>query len=228
VGANAFAHESGIHQDGVLKHQLTYEIMTPESVGVSSNRLVLGKHSGRHALRDRLADLGYKLDDADLEEAFTRFKLLADKKKHIYDEDLEALVSEAAAGARGGQYELVYLGVTCGNKAVPTATVQMRVGERMVEAAGSGDGPVDAAFQVVRLLAGVDARLISYSVSAVTGGDDAQGCAHVVLEIDGEEVSARGTHTDVIFASTLAYVQALNKHAARQSRRTRTPLVAQA
>src|SRR5262245_29582125 len=146
VGANAFAHEAGIHQDGVLKHQRTYEIMTPESVGLASNKLVLGKHSGRHALRERLLHLGYDLADTELDAAFKRFKRLADKKKSVYDEDLESLLADFASEPGERPFELVYLNVSCGNLTVPTATVQLRVHDELVQAAGFGDGPVDAAF----------------------------------------------------------------------------------
>jgi 2-isopropylmalate synthase len=222
VGANAFAHEAGIHQDGVLKHVRTYEIMTPESVGLESNRLVLGKHSGRHAFRERLLHLGYNLADTELDAAFRRFKKLADKKKSVYDEDLEALVADAAAERGERPFELVYLNVSCGNLTVPTATVQLRVGDELRQDAGFGDGPVDAVFQTLRKLTGIETRLLSYSVSAVTGGEDAQGGAHVVLEVGGEEMSGHGTHTDVIVASALAYLQAVSKFVIRRARQARS------
>jgi 2-isopropylmalate synthase len=227
VGANAFAHEAGIHQDGVLKHQKTYEIMTPESVGLMSNKLVLGKHSGRHAFRDRLEHLGYSLSDTELDAAFKRFKKLADKKKNVYDEDLESLLADEVAERGERSIDLVYLSVTAGNLTVPTATVQLRIGDELVQAAGFGDGPVDAAFQTIRKLTGIDAQLVSYSVNAVTGGDDAQGGAQVVLEIEGEQIPGHGTHTDIVVASAYAYLQALNKFALRKAR-SRKPVALQA
>jgi 2-isopropylmalate synthase len=202
--------------------------MTPESVGLESNRLVLGKHSGRHAFRDRLAHLGYHLTDTELDAAFKRFKKLCDKKKSVYDEDLEALVADAAAERGEKPFELVYLAVSCGNLTVPTATVQLRVADELKQDAGFGDGPVDAVFQALRTLSGIDARLVSYNVSSVTGGGDAQGGAHVVLMIGDDEVSGRGTHTDVIVASALAYLQALTKHVVRRARQGRVPRAASA
>jgi 2-isopropylmalate synthase len=229
VGANAFAHEAGIHQDGVLKHVRTYEIMTPDSVGLEANKLVLGKHSGRHALRDRLLHLGYDLGDIELDAAFKKFKRLCDKKKAVYDEDLEALVADAAAERGDKPYDLVYLNVSCGNLTVPTATVQLRVMDELRQDAGFGDGPVDAVFNALKKLTGIDAKLVSYQVSSLTGGTDAQGGAHVVLEIEREEISGHGIHTDVIVASALAYLQALGKHVLRRARAHRkTPTVANA
>ena len=203
--------------------------MTPDSVGLEANKLVLGKHSGRHALRERLLHLGYDLGDIELDATFKKFKRLCDKKKAVYDEDLEALVADAAAERGDKPYDLVYLNVSCGNLTVPTATVQLRVADELRQDAGFGDGPVDAVFNALKKLTGIDAKLVSYQVSSLTGGTDAQGGAHVVLDIEGEEISGHGTHTDVIVASALAYLHAMGKHVLRRARAMRkTPTVANA
>jgi 2-isopropylmalate synthase len=212
VGENAFAHEAGIHQDGVLKHRLNYEIMTPESVGLDSNRLVLGKHSGRHAFVARLRELGLDLTEVDMNRAFERFKALADQKKFVYDEDLIALVAEESrrAGLRD-RYELVYLNVTSSSMAVPHATVKLRIDGEEVLGHGTGDGMVDACYKVIGDLTGQHPRLERYAVKAITGGTDALGEVSCLVREDDYVVTGQGSHTDIIQASALAYVNALNK-----------------
>jgi 2-isopropylmalate synthase len=210
VGANAFAHESGIHQDGILKEKLTYEIMTPESVGIPKTSLVLGKLSGRHAFRERLKELGYRLSDADLELAFNRFKQLADKKREIYDEDIESIVVEEVLRVPH-RFKLVYLNVISGNVTVPTATVQMEVDGKLRQEAGFGDGPVDATFKTIKKMTRTKSKLLQFAINAITGGTEAQGEVTVRLEEKGYTVIGQGADTDVIVASAKAYINALNK-----------------
>ena len=210
VGANAFAHESGIHQDGVLKEKLTYEIMTPQSVGIPKSSLVLGKLSGRHAFRERLKDLGYHLSDQALELAFNRFKQLADKKRDIYDEDIESIVVEEVLRVPH-RFKLVYLNVISGNVTVPTATVQMEVDGKFVQEAGFGDGPVDATFKTIKKMTRTKSKLLQFNINAITGGTEAQGEVTVRLEEKGYTVIGQGADTDVIVASAKAYINALNK-----------------
>jgi 2-isopropylmalate synthase len=210
VGANAFSHEAGIHQDGVLKEKLTYEIMTPESVGIPSNKLVMGKHSGRHAFRDRMQELGFELSDEQLNTAFKRFKALADKKKEVFDEDLETLVMDQVIQIPQ-KYRLEYINVTSGTEVMPTASVRMEIEGVMVRDAEFGDGPVDAAFKTIAKLTGTKSRLLLYSVNAITGGTDAQGEVRARIEEDGIEVTGFGAHTDIIVASAKAYIDALNR-----------------
>jgi 2-isopropylmalate synthase len=212
VGENAFAHEAGIHQDGVLKHRLNYEIMRPESVGLDSNRLVLGKHSGRHAFVTRLRELGLELGDIDMNRAFERFKALADAKKSVYDEDLIALIAqESVRGGVRDRYELVYLNVTSSSMAVPHATVKLRIDGEEVLGHGTGDGMVDACYKVISDLTGQHPQLERYAVKAITGGTDALGEVTCLVREDGRTVMGQGSHTDIIQASALAYVNALNK-----------------
>jgi 2-isopropylmalate synthase len=210
VGANAFAHESGIHQDGILKEKMTYEIMTPESVGISKTSLVLGKLSGRHAFRDRLKNLGYQLSDEDLGNAFNRFKQLADKKRDIYDEDIESIVVEEIL-RMPHRFKLIYLNVIAGNLTVPTATLQMEVDGKLIQEAGFGDGPVDAVFKTIKKITRTRSKLLHYAINAITGGTEAQGEVTVRLEEKGHTVIGQGTDTDVIVASAKAYINALNK-----------------
>lgn len=210
VGANAFAHESGIHQDGILKEKLTYEIMTPESVGISKSSLVLGKLSGRHAFRERLKDLGYRLSTADLELAFRQFKQLADKKREIYDEDIESIVVEEILRVPR-RFKLVYINVIAGNVTVPTATVQMEVDGQLMLEAGFGDGPVDATFKTIKKITRTKSKLLQFAINAITIGTEAQGEVTVKLEEKGQTVIGQGADTDVIVASTKAYINALNK-----------------
>ncbi len=211
VGANAFAHESGIHQDGVLKNAETYEIMTPESVGLTKSNIVLGKHSGRHAFKDKVKDLGYDLGDNALQTAFKRFKDLADLKKDIFDEDIIALIDDQGVGVND-VISLVSLEVKCGTvhnppKASMTLTVQGE--EKSCDA--TGDGPVDAAFNCIKELFPHDARLQLYQVHAVTQGTDAQAEVSVRLEENGRTVNGMAADTDTLVASCRAYIMALNK-----------------
>jgi len=210
VGANAFAHESGIHQDGMLKHAQTYEIMTPESVGLTKSTLVMGKHSGRHAFRVKLKELGYELGDNALQEAFRRFKDLADKKKEVYDEDLVALVDdEVLRGNDRIQFESLM--VVCGSRGPQTAELELDVDGEHCSTKAVGDGPVDATFNAIKALVPHEARLQLYQVNAVTEGTDAQAEATVRLEEDGKSVNGQGADTDTLVASARAYVNALNK-----------------
>jgi 2-isopropylmalate synthase len=210
VGDNAFAHESGIHQDGVLKYRETYEIMRPESVGLTSNRIVLGKHSGRHAFHDRLSALGVEPGQVDMNKAFERFKALADRKKNIYDEDLLSLVAEEATRIPE-RYQLVYLNVTSSSMAVPHATVKLRIdGEERLDHA-TGDGMVDACYKAIKKIADVELQLERYGVNSITGGTDAQGEVSCLVRENGVAVTGQGAHTDIIMASALAFVNALNK-----------------
>ncbi len=210
VGANAFAHESGIHQDGVLKEKLTYEIMTPESVGIAKTSLVLGKLSGRHAFRERLKNIGFTLPEADFEVAFSRFKQLADKKREIFDEDIESIVVEEIL-RMPKRFKLIYINVVAGNMTVPTATVQMEVDGKLVQKAGFGDGPVDATFKTIKDITRTRSKLLQFAINAITSGTEAQGEVTVRLEEKGNTVIGQGADTDVIVASAKAYINALNK-----------------
>ncbi|MBI5643800.1 MAG: 2-isopropylmalate synthase [Deltaproteobacteria bacterium] len=212
VGDNAFAHESGIHQDGLLKDKSTYEIMRPESVGLSRSTLVLGKHSGRHAFKTRLMELGYDIAGENLDKAFDRFKVLADKKKEVFDEDLEAIVQDEVLRLDlPERYKLVRLNVNGGTDAQPTAEITIEVDGKTVTAKGTGDGPVDAAYNTIARLVDTKSKLLKYSVNAITGGTDAQGEVSVRLEEAGHIVLGQGAHTDIIIASAKAYVNALNR-----------------
>jgi 2-isopropylmalate synthase len=210
VGDNAFAHEAGIHQDGVLKAAITYEIMTPQSIGRPSNELVLGKHSGRHAFRERLRELGYELADEEFQRAFKRFKDLADRKKSIFNEDLEAIVADSVV-AQEGRFELSDLVLMSGTFATPTATIELLVDGRPCKATAQGTGPVDAVFKAITELTETKSELVQYLVKAITGGMDAQGEVTVTIAEDGRRVIGHGAHTDIIVASAKAYVHALNK-----------------
>jgi 2-isopropylmalate synthase len=217
VGRNAFAHESGIHQDGMLKHTQTYEIMTPESVGVKQTSLVMGKHSGRHAFVHKLKELGYELAANQLEDAFVRFKALADRKKHVYDEDLEALVDEEIATA-ADRIKLVSLSVIAGTRGPQRATMKLDVeGKTMIDEC-DGNGPVDAVFNCIKALVPHEATLELYQVHAVTEGTDAQAEVSVRLSENGRSVSSKGADPDTLVASAKAYLGALNKLMARRQR----------
>ncbi len=210
VGANAFAHESGIHQDGMLKHAQTYEIMTPESVGLGQSKLVLGKHSGRHAFKQKLAELGYTLGDNALEDAFKRFKDLADKKKDVFDEDLIALIGEEIRVH--DRIKLVSLELLCGTvHRPPKADLTLDIDGAEKACQATGDGPVDAAFSAIKELFPHKARLQLYQVHAVTQGTDAQAEVTVRLEEDGKTVNGQAADTDTMVASVNAYISALNK-----------------
>lgn len=210
VGANAFAHAAGIHQDGVLKQQITYEIMRPEDVGLESNRLVLSSRSGRAAFRHRLLALGYSLKDEDLERAYARFLEVADKKKEVFDPDLEAIVSENEP-VNENEYHLEYLTVTSSMQGVPTATVRLRRGEEFFTEAGTGVGSVDSIYRTIDRLIPSDHHLVDYVVSAVTGGTDALADVTVRLGTERNVFTGRATALDVLEASAKAYLQAINK-----------------
>ncbi len=210
VGDNAFAHEAGIHQDGVLKAAITYEIMTPESIGRASNELVLGKHSGRHAFRDRLVELGFDVEGEEFERAFKRFKDLADAKKVIFNEDLEAIVADSVQTV-GDRYGFVSLVLTCGSDRPPQAKVSLEIDGGAREREASGVGPVDAIFRAISDLTDTGSQLIQYQVHAVTAGLDAQGEVSVTIQEDDRRVIGNGIHEDVMVASAKAYVHALNK-----------------
>jgi len=224
VGANAFAHESGIHQDGLIKEKTTYEIMTPQSVGISDSSIVLGKHSGRNAIASRLKEMGYEVAGEQLNRVFVRFKELADVKKEVFDEDLESIVYEETS-RREEKYRFVYLNVVSGSQAVPTATMQMEVEGQMVQDAGFGVGPVDAIFTAIRKITGTNYPLLKYAVNAVTGGTDAQGEATVQLKFNGRSAMGRGAHPDVLVASAKAYINALNRLEWLNEDRTKVPVV---
>jgi len=212
VGANAFAHESGIHQDGVLKHRETYEIMRAEDVGWAQNKLVLGKHSGRNAFKSRLSELGIVLDSEEaLNLTFARFKDLADKKHEIFDEDLQALVSDEALAPEGEHYKLVYSRVCSETGETPAANVTLTVGGVEKKASGIGGGPVDATFKAIESIVASGAELMLYSVNAITTGTDAQGEVTVRLSKDGRVVNGNGADTDIVIASAKSYLNALNK-----------------
>jgi 2-isopropylmalate synthase len=217
VGRNAFAHESGIHQDGMLKHTQTYEIMTPETVGVKQTSLVMGKHSGRHAFVHKLEELGYKLGSNQLEDAFTRFKALADRKKQIYDEDIEALVDEEIAHAQD-RVKLVSLSVIAGTRGPQRATMKLDIEGRSLIEECEGNGPVDAIFNCIKSLVPHEAKLELYQVHAVTEGTDAQAEVSVRLAGEGRSVTARGADPDTLVASAKAYLGALNKLMVRRQR----------
>jgi 2-isopropylmalate synthase len=217
VGRNAFAHESGIHQDGMLKNTQTYEIMTPESVGVAKTSLVMGKHSGRNAFKDKLKALGYTLADNQLEDAFSRFKDLADRKKVIYDEDIEALVDENLANARD-RMRVMSLLVVAGTMGPQAATLTLDIDGQHRTVQATGNGPVDATFNAIKALVPHEAVLELYQVHAVTEGTDAQAEVSVRLQADGQTFTGKGAETDTLVSSAKAYLSALNKLMARQNR----------
>ena len=211
VGKNAFAHESGIHQDGMLKNKETFEIMRPEDIGLQATNLVMGKHSGRAALRAKLADLGYELGDNQLKDVFVRFKALADRKKEVYDDDLIALMAEASADEDAAFLQVRRLRVVCGTEGPQEAELTLSIGgeEKFIDA--TGDGPVDATFNAIKMLFPHDARLELYQVHAVTEGTDAQATVSVRLKLDGVVYTGQSADTDTVVASAKAYVHALNR-----------------
>jgi 2-isopropylmalate synthase len=212
VGANAFAHESGIHQDGVLKSRETYEIMRAEDVGWTSNKLVLGKHSGRNAFKTRMSELNIEFSsEQELNEVFTRFKALADKKHDIFDEDLQALVTESALESENESIRLVSLRVCCETGETPNATMTLNINGEEQQAEASGDGPVDACFKAIEKLTNTGVNLQLYSVNAITTGTDSQGEVTVRVEKDGQIVNGQGADTDIVIASAKSYINALNK-----------------
>ncbi len=215
VGANAFAHESGIHQDGLLKEKMTYEIMRPEDVGLQKTELVLGKHSGRHAFKARLKEIGYELEPHEIETAFVKFKNLADQKKYIFDEDIEALVTEQVSKVYE-YYRLIDMSISSGMKQEPMAIVTVQVGNKAMDMMKYGDGPVDATYKAIAAITGTKSTLQKYDVKGITGGTDALGEVIVTLEESGKIVRGHGSDTDVIIASAKAYLNALNKLASRK------------
>jgi len=210
IGQNAFSHEAGIHQDGILKKRATYEIMRPEDVGFGQTRLVLGKHSGRHAFNERLKRLSYSLSKDELTKAFARFKELADKKKEVYDDDLRVIVEDEIIRIPI-TWELEYMHSISGSKTIPTATIILKKGTKLFEDAGCGDGPVDACYKAIDRITGLKGRLLDYSLRAVTRGKDALGEVAVKVVFKKETISGRGASTDVIEASAKAYLDAVNK-----------------
>jgi len=217
VGRNAFAHESGIHQDGMLKNAQTYEIMTPETVGVKQTSLVMGKHSGRHAFVHKLEEMGYHLQKNQLEDAFVRFKTLADRKKHVYDEDIEALVDEEIAHAQD-RIKLVSLSVIAGTRGPQRATMKLDIeGKQLIEEC-EGNGPVDATFNCIKAMVPHQATLELYQVHAVTEGTDAQAEVSVRLSENGRSVTSKGSDPDTLVASAKAYLGALNKLLIKRAR----------
>ena len=216
VGQNAFSHEAGIHQDGMLKNSSTYEIMNPEDVGISRTELVLGKHSGRAALRQRVADLGYHLNDEQLQRVFEGFKTLADRKKVIYDADIEAL---AETQIHSGPNLWTLEAVTCnaGSATIPSAVVALWNQDGTIRReAALGDGPVDAVFKAIEHLTGIELTLTDYRIRSVSVGEDAQGEASVEVAYNGKNFSARAVSTDIIEASALAFLQVINRIAMRE------------
>jgi len=210
VGKNAFAHESGIHQDGMLKNAETYEIMTPESVGLKRSTLVMGRHSGKHAFKTKLKELGYELSDNELKDAFQRFKDLAEHKKEVFDEDLLALVDDAVL-RHNDHIRFVRLGINCGNDGPQTADLELEVEGERKRVTAEGSGPVDATFAAIKEIWPHEATLELYQVHAVTGGTDAQAEVTVRLEENGKTVNGQGADYDTLVASARAYVNALNK-----------------
>src|SRR5947199_1487668 len=226
VGRNAFAHESGIHQDGMLKHTQTYEIMTPDSVGVKQTSLVMGKHSGRHAFVHKLEELGYHLAGNQLEDAFVRFKALADRKKHVYDEDIEALVDERIATAQD-RIRLMSLTVIAGTHGPQRATMKLDMDGQIAIEEREGNGPVDATFNCIKALVPHEAVLELYQVHAVTEGTDAQAEVSVRLAENGRAVTAKGADPDTLVASAKAYLGALNKLMSRRHKGAAGSLVSE-
>jgi 2-isopropylmalate synthase len=210
VGANAFAHEAGIHQDGVLKNPMTYEIMKPDTIGLSASKLILGKHSGRHALRSHLKEMGYDLSDEELKLVFKKFKELADKKKHVVDEDLEVIITEGILRT-AEIFQLEYLHVTSGTTVIPMATVKLSINGRPTQGTGYGNGPIDAAYDCIAKLTGTESELMRFSISAITSGTDAQGEVTVRLKENGLVALGRGADPDIITASVKAYINGLNR-----------------
>lgn len=225
VGKNAFLHESGIHQDGVIKERSTYEIMDASSIGLEEVTLVLGKHSGRHAFREFVKDLGYELDEATFEQVFNKFKELADKKKNLSSVDIEALINNEIYSAET-YYELEYVQVSTGNTVLPTATIKLKKEDQVLEvAAVSGDGPIDATFKAINSVIGIDnIRLISFKIDAITGGTDALGDVTIKLDIDGRTFTGHSAQPDITYASALAYLEAINRYIAVSRRQGINPV----
>ena len=210
VGANAFAHEAGIHQDGVLKNPMTYEIMKPETVGLTSNRMVMGKHSGKHALKKHLKNMGYDLSEDEIKIVFEKFKSLSDKKKVVHDEDIEALVNEGILRT-SDIYSLEYLHISSGTTVFPTASVKISINGKVIKGTGTGNGPIDATYHTIAELTQTQSELLRFSINALTDGTDAQGEVTVRLKENGLIALGRGTDPDIITASAYAYVNGLNR-----------------
>ncbi len=210
VGSNAFAHSSGIHQDGVLKERTTYEIMKPEDVGIEGSAIILTARSGRHALRHRFEQLGYKMAKEQLDSIYGKFLELADKKKEIFDEDLEVLMEDEMAMAHE-TWRLEYLHTIGGTKTIPTATVKLKKGEKIIQDAACGDGPVDACYKTIDRIVGINCKLLEYNLRALTGGKEAMGEVTVKIEFRHKVIAGRGASTDIIEASAKAYLNAINK-----------------
>lgn len=217
VGANAFAHEAGIHQDGLLKEKTTYEIISPESIGLHSAKLVLGKHSGRHAFKARLNELGYNLSNEEIESSFEKFKHLADQKKDIFDEDIETLVS-AEVSKIPEVYNLVDLSVESGIKKKPKAAIKVKIRGKTFRKTAIGDGPVDATYKAIASVTKTKSNLLKFEVKSITGGTDALGEVIVSLEENGLTVRGHGADTDIIVAAAKAYLNALNKLSAKKKK----------
>jgi len=211
VGANAFAHEAGVHVDGILKERTTYEIITPESIGLGSSRMVLGRHTGRHGFVDRCKQLGFKLTEQEIEHTYQRFLEIADKKKEVFEEDVATIINDEIRVVVEKIYELEYLRVLIETEKAPTATVKIKSKEGIKEASAEGDGPVDAAYEAIREATGQSPKLESYSIKAVTGGKEALGEATVRIKQNGRTYIGRGVSTDIIEASAKAYVDAINR-----------------
>lgn len=222
VGQNAFAHEAGIHQHGILQERTTYEIMRPEDVGYTGQNLVLGKHSGRHAFKDRVAELGFSLDDEAMQQAFEDFIALADKKKEVYDSDILALI-DTRSDDMPARWKLISFHTSAGSSAVPTATLELQCEDKEVTCdAAIGDGPIDAVFRALERVMGIDARLEDFHVSSVSEGKDAMGEVRVTINVMGRHYQGKGVSTDVIEAAAVSYLQALNKADAEQQSGTNT------
>lgn len=216
VGENAFRHEAGIHQDGILKNRKTYEIMNPKMIGIPENELVMGKHSGRHALKTRLKNLGFTLTDNELEKAFERFKTLADKKKEITDIDLIVITEEETLTLKP-VYTLDYFHIVSGSSTIPSATVRIKKEKEVFEDASRGDGPIDALYKAIDRITKLSPKLKEYKITAITGGKDAQGEVAVSLEIKDLKVAGKGISTDIIEASGKAYLSAINQYLSRKN-----------
>jgi 2-isopropylmalate synthase len=218
VGDNAFAHESGIHQHGVLSKRETYEIMNPTDIGIPASRLVLGKHSGRHAFKQRIEALGFSLNDEQIGKAFEKFKVLADKKKEVFDADIEALIDEQMERT-AEIWQLQSVQTLAGSGAIPTATVTLQKDEHAFVDAATGDGPVDAAYEAIQRITGVSLKLTDYSLRAITSGKDAQGEVTIEVEHEGRRFRARGVSTDIVEASARAYLGAVNRASTQNGKR---------
>lgn len=221
VGANAFAHESGVHQDGVLKERTTYEIMRPEDIGIEGTDFVLGKHSGRHAFRDKLSKMGIKLTAPEIENAYNRFIELADKKKNVYDDDILAIARDQM-DVIANAYVLDYLHVSAGTGTVPTATVRLKRGQEIVQDAGCGDGPVDAALKTIDRITKVKGKLLDFSLQAISVGKDAMGEVTLRVAFADEVISAKSASTDIVEASTRAYLNCVNRLISNREMREKT------